>query len=110
MKVIHQIMGLCIKITWCEKHDNILFGQCEIAFTNYFLYAYLYPKYEKVSQYEKCVAELAKFSIDKFTQDNNINCVTALNHILKRMVKVAIECNKIRIGPNNGQTPDEFSV
>ena len=58
MKVIGKIMGLCIKITWCKKHDwmpyvpvgiketkkkkkkheNILFGQCENASTKNFLY------------------------------------------------------------------------
>ena len=24
MKVIDQIMGLCIKITWCKKHNDFL--------------------------------------------------------------------------------------
>ena len=38
MKVIDQIMDPCIKITWRKNHDNILFGQCENAFTNNFLY------------------------------------------------------------------------
>ena len=37
MKVINQIMCLCIKITWCKNHD-ILFGQCENAPTINFLY------------------------------------------------------------------------
>ena len=38
MKVIDQIMGLCIKIIWCKNHDNILFGQCENASTINILY------------------------------------------------------------------------
>ena len=38
MKVIDEIMGLCIKITWCKNHDNILFGQCENAPIINFLY------------------------------------------------------------------------
>ena len=38
MKVIDQIMGLCIKIRWCKNYDNSLFGQCENASTNNFLY------------------------------------------------------------------------
>ena len=38
IKVIYQIMDLCIKITWYKNHDNILFGQCENAFTINFLY------------------------------------------------------------------------
>ena len=37
MKIINQIMDLYIKITWCKNHD-ILFGQCENAFTIHFLY------------------------------------------------------------------------
>ena len=70
--------------------------------------SYLYPSYEKVSEYEKCVAELAKFSIDKFTQDNNMDCVAAINHILKRIEKAAVECNQLRVGPNNGQISDSI--
>ena len=38
MKVIDQIMSLCIKITWYKSHDNILFGQGENASTINFLY------------------------------------------------------------------------
>ena len=38
MKAIDQIMCLCIKITWCKNHDNILFGQCENASAINFLY------------------------------------------------------------------------
>ena len=38
MKVIDQIMGLCIKIACCKNHDNILFGQWENAPTINFLY------------------------------------------------------------------------
>ena len=38
MKAIDQTMGLCIKITWCKNHDNILFDQCEKASTINFLY------------------------------------------------------------------------
>ena len=38
MKVIDQIMGLCIKITCCKNHDNILFGQCENVSIINFLY------------------------------------------------------------------------
>ena len=38
IKVIDQIVGLCIKITSCKNHDNILFGQCENACTINFLY------------------------------------------------------------------------
>ena len=38
MKVIDQIIGLCIKITWCKNHDNILFGQCGNASPINFLY------------------------------------------------------------------------
>ena len=33
MKFIDQIMGLCIKITCCKNHGNILLGQCENACT-----------------------------------------------------------------------------
>ena len=38
MRVIDQIMGPCIKITWCKNNGNILFGQCENASTINFLY------------------------------------------------------------------------
>ena len=38
MEVIDQIKGLCIKITWCKNHHNILFDQCENASTINFLY------------------------------------------------------------------------
>ena len=38
MKVIDQIMGLCVKIMWCKNHDNFLFGQRENAATINFLY------------------------------------------------------------------------
>ena len=38
MKVIDQIMGLCIKRTWYKNHDNISFGLCENASTINFLY------------------------------------------------------------------------
>ena len=38
LKVIDQSMGFCIKIIWCQNHDNILFGQCENASTIHFLY------------------------------------------------------------------------
>ena len=38
IKVIDQITGLCIKITWCKNRDNILLGQCENASTINFLY------------------------------------------------------------------------
>ena len=37
MKVIDQIMGLCIKIICCKNRDNILFVQCENESIN-FLY------------------------------------------------------------------------
>ena len=37
MKAIDQIMGLCIKITWCKNYDT-LFGQCENAYRINFLY------------------------------------------------------------------------
>ena len=37
LKVIDEIMGLCIKITWCKNHD-ILFGQCENVSKINFLY------------------------------------------------------------------------
>ena len=26
MKVIDQMMGVCIKITWCKNHDNNIFS------------------------------------------------------------------------------------
>ena len=38
IKVIDQIMGLCMKTTCCNNHDNILLGQCENASTINFLY------------------------------------------------------------------------
>ena len=38
MKVIDQIMCLCIQITWCRNHDSILFGECENTSTINFLY------------------------------------------------------------------------
>ena len=38
MKVIDQIMGLCLKLTWCKNDDNILFDQLENASTKFFLY------------------------------------------------------------------------
>ena len=37
-KVIDRIMGLCIELTWCKYHDNILYGQCDNASIISFLY------------------------------------------------------------------------
>ena len=38
IKVIDQIIRLCIKITWRKNHDNLLFGQCGNAPTIKFMH------------------------------------------------------------------------
>ena len=47
MKVIDEIMGLCIKIPWCKNHDNIIFSQWENSSTIYNLIM-VHPRIMKI--------------------------------------------------------------